>query len=217
MHLESLVSDMSSQKDTWPESGYRVERITWLADAIFAFSMTLLATGIRIPEDATDVATALVGLEPRIISFLITFWIVASYWIAFHRLFSYIVQYDRGLIRDSLLFLMFIVLLPFPADMIGRYQTSQPLSFVTPAVFFGATGLTLELVWVHASRGHRLVDRELSPRLIRHLTLQYLISPVVFVFSVPVFIVVSTENVIPAFVWLLIVPLQSILNHKYKQ
>jgi len=216
------MSDMSAQSDTWPKGGLRVERITWLADAIFAFSMTLLAIDIRIPDglSATDLPLALANLTPRITSFLITFWIVASYWIAFHRLFSYIVQYDRGLIRASLLFLMFIVLLPFPADVIGRYST-ELFSVITASIFFAATGVALDLVWVHASRGHRLVNKELSPRLIRYLTLQYLLSPAVFVFSIPLFILASTYVPTAAsvmiFLWLLILPLHAMVDRKYGQ
>jgi uncharacterized membrane protein len=210
---------MSAPSDAWPEAGQRIERITWLADAIFAFSMTLLAVDIRVPEipasDAvTELPVALILLVPRFISFLLTFWIVGSYWITFHRLFSYIVRYDRGLIRASLFFLMFIVLLPFPADLIGRYST-QLFSWVVAAIFFAATGFALEFIWVHASRGHRLVEKELNSKLIRRMSLRYLVSPLVFVFSVPVFILAFTYyQVIIGFLWLLILPFQLHFSHE---
>jgi len=216
---------MSVPSDTWPERGPGVERIMWLADAIFAFSITLLAIDIRVPDiapgdAATELPLAMTLLGPRIISFLITFWIVASYWIAFHRLFSYVVQYDRGLIRACLLFLMFIVLLPFPADLVGRYP-SQPLSLITAALFFAATGVALDLIWVHASRRHRLVEKELSARLIRGLTLQYLVSPLVFIFSIPAFFFVFTysPSAMPfvLILWFLILPLHSEIDRKYRQ
>jgi len=194
----------------------KIERITWLGDAIFAFSMTLLAIDIRIPEGAIMLSPALVDLIPRFISFLITFWIVASYWVAFHRLFSYIIKYDRALIRVCLLFLMFVVLLPFPADMIGRYPTEY-VSLITGAVLFALTGLTFDVIWMVASRRHRLVKKDLSPKLIQQMTRQYLVAPAVFILSIPVFILVFTYapslTQYVAFVWLSILPFQFHFSH----
>jgi len=207
---------MSSHNDAWPQSGDKVERITWLGDAIFAFSMTLLAIDIRIPEGISILSSALVDLMPRFISFVITFWIVASYWVAFHRLFSYIIKYDRALIRACLLFLMFIILVPFPADMIGRYPTEY-VSLITGAILFALTGFTFDLIWVVASRRHRLVKKDLNPKLIQQMTRQYLVSPAVFMLSIPVFILVFTFapalTQYAAFVWLSILPFQFHFSH----
>jgi uncharacterized membrane protein len=213
---------MSSTKEQWPEGGERVESVAWFGDAIFAFSMTLLAIDIRIPEGvaATDLPAALVSLQPRFIAFLLTFWIVGLYWTAFRRVFSHLVRYDRGMIQYTLLFLMFVVLVPFPTDMLARYQ-GQVLSLITLSIFYAATGFALGLVWIHASRHHRLVDKDLNPRFIRYLTMQYMLSPLVFLGTIPVFVLVSIyipfALVYSGFFWFIIVPLRSIVAHKYEQ
>ncbi len=214
-----------SSKEEWPKTGLQTEKLTWFADGIFAFSITLLAIDIRVPDIpadllAAELPSALLSLTPRIVSFLITFWIVGSYWVAYRQVFSMIVRYDRGLIYLNLLFLMFIVLLPFPSDLIGRYPT-QLISPIITAAFFAATGLSLNLMWRHASSNHRLVDRRLDQKSIGRLSLRYLASPLVFIFSIPIFIVASIFAPWTAsfmlFFWLLILPIHSIIDRRYKE
>jgi uncharacterized membrane protein len=220
-----LVNFMPISKEEWPATGLQIEKLTWFADAIFAFSITLLAIDIRAPDIsadllATELPSALLNLTPRIVSFLITFWVVGSYWVAYHRAFSLIVRYDRGLIYLNLLFLMFIVLVPFPSDLVGRYPT-QFISAILTAAFFAATGLSLSLIWRHASSNHRLVKRKLDQRSIGRLTLGYLASPLVFIFSIPIFYAASIFAPSTAsfmeFFWLLIVPIHSIIDRRYKE
>jgi uncharacterized membrane protein len=222
-----VVAAVPVPKEARPEGDRPFRRIKSLADGIFAFAITLLAIDIRVPEleaslVTTELPVALFDLMPRFVSFLITFWIVASYWIAYHRVMAYVIRYDSNLVRTTLLFLMFIVLLPFPADLIGRYPT-QLLSCVTAAVIFAATGLALYLVWRHVAKDHRLVDPKLDPRYIRRLSLQYLSSPAVFLASIPLFYVtrgvlyIAGVGIFVGFVWLLIVPLHGLIDRWYKQ
>jgi len=212
---------MAGAKEQWPTSGLKTEKLIWFADAIFGFSITLLAMDIRAPTTlvGTDLPSALVALMPRINSFLISFWIVGSYWIGYHRMFSYIVRYDRGLIYLNLLFLMFIVLLPFPADLIGRYYT-ETISLLIGAVFFASTGISLALLWRHASSDHRLVDKRLDQRTIRLISRRNIVSPIVFIASIPFFFLTSflAPSISPfkQFIWLILLPLFAIVDRRYK-
>ena len=166
--------------------GFSVESVELFSDAIFAFSMTLLAVDIRLPEIAatTELPSELLKLMPRFLSFLITFWIAASYWIGHHRVFGLIKKHDRRLIYLNLLFLMFITLLPFSTNLLGRYTTEQ-IVVVIGALVFAATGTALGLLWIHASSGHRLVEEELSSHFIRNLTLRLFAAPIIFLISIP--------------------------------
>jgi uncharacterized membrane protein len=215
---------MPASREVWPETGLKTENLTWFADGIFAFSITLLAIDIRVPDIpvsllATELPLAIANLTPRIISFLITFWIVASYWVAYRRIYTYIVRYDRGLVYLNLLFLMFIVLLPFPSDLIGRYST-QFISLILGAAFFAATGVTMSLIWRHASKEHRLVDKRLDSRSIRRISLRNLVSPIVFVTSIPLFYFASIFAPFSAsfieYFWFLLVPLHSIIERRFR-
>jgi uncharacterized membrane protein len=170
--------------------GLSVEKLSLFSDAVFAIAITLLAIDIRVPLLAENLISSqlsneIVGLAPKFISFILSFFIVGSYWMIYHRTFRLIKRYDQGLIFLNLLFLMFVVLLPFPNDLIGKYPTQQ-IAVVTYAIFLFATGISLCLLWVHASKGHRLIDEILSPKYIRTFTLRLFISPGVFLISIAV-------------------------------
>jgi uncharacterized membrane protein len=77
---------------------------------------------------------------------------------------------------------MFVVLLPFPNDLIGKYPTQQ-LAVVVYAVIIIATGLSLCVLWMHASRRYRLIEESVPRVFIRNLTGRLLISPSVFFLS----------------------------------
>ena len=169
--------------------GFSIDRLLLFSDAVFAIAITFLAIDIRVPQLAENLIESqlnneIIGLAPKLISFLLTFYIIGSYWISYHRTFHLIKRYDRGLISFNLLFLMFIVLLPFPNDLIGKYPTQQ-ISVIIYAVILSATGLCMSLLWIYASKGYRLIDKTLRPDFIKRLTLRLFISPIIFLISIP--------------------------------
>jgi uncharacterized membrane protein len=84
----------------------------------------------EVPDDPAALREALLGLWPRFFSFFISFWFVGTYWVAHHRVFHYIRGYDRRLLFINLLFLMWIVLLPFSSLLGG-------LAFLIGLILFG--------------------------------------------------------------------------------
>ncbi len=190
-----LILSMAEMKSTQgldqqTPHGFSIGMLTLFSDAVFSIAITLLAFDIRVPQlpeelIAVQLNNEIYGLLPRFISFVLTFFIVGSYWISYHRTFHQIKRYDRGLISLNLLFLMFIVLLPFPNDLIGKYPMQQA-AVITYAIITCLTGVSLWLVWLHASRKHRLIDASFSPHFIRRLNLRLLISPCLFLISIPI-------------------------------
>jgi uncharacterized membrane protein len=170
--------------------GFSIERLTLFSDAIFAFAITLLAIDIRavqLPPDliASQLNNQIYALLPKFVSFILSFYIVGSYWISYHRTIYLIKRYDRGLISLNLLFLMFIVLLPFPNDLIGKYPANE-VAVIIYAILLAATGISMWLLWIHASKGYRLVDETLHPKFVRYLSLRLLISPIIFLITIPI-------------------------------
>jgi uncharacterized membrane protein len=103
----------------------QLERIILFTDAVFAIAITLLAIEIKIPElhDYTD-ETAIDGflhLIPRFLGFFISFFVIGVYWIAHHKIFSYVSNYDRKLLWLNLFLLMFVVLMPFTTGFFFEY------------------------------------------------------------------------------------------------
>lgn len=97
-------------------------------------------------------------------------------------MFHYIKRYDFPLVWLNLLFLLPIVLTPFPIAMLTKYGNYQ-VAVVFYATSMIAIGVMLSLLWGYASCHHRLVDKDLS-RVITYFTLRVLTSPAIFLLSI---------------------------------
>ena len=125
------------------ETGLSKERVGFLTDGIFAVVMTLLVLEISVPQisssshDAID--TAAVGTEllnglfdlwPKLLSFVISFIMLAIFWVSHHRLFHYIKHVNRPLMWINFMFLMATCFLPFSSSLLGEYSQQQISIFV---------------------------------------------------------------------------------------
>lgn len=104
---------------------FQLERIIFFSDAVFAIAITLLIIDIRIPfrEGFTNgqLVQALSEKAPELFGFVISFFIIAGFWVLHHKMFSYVVPFDQKLVWLNLFFLFFIVLLPFSTWIFGVY------------------------------------------------------------------------------------------------
>ena len=107
------------------KKSFQLERIILFSDAVFAISITLLVIELKLPdiEEVTNstLANALLNTFPHFFSFVLSFMIIGIYWIAHHRMFNFVINYDNKLIWLNLLFLFFIVLMPFSSNIYGVY------------------------------------------------------------------------------------------------
>lgn len=107
---------------------FQLERLILFTDAVFAIAITLLAIEIKIPEfegrpaDA-EVWERMLWLIPKFIGFLTGFAVIALYWVAHHRIFRFLRNYDQKLLWLNLLFLLSIVLMPFSSGLFSSYAT----------------------------------------------------------------------------------------------
>jgi uncharacterized membrane protein len=177
-------------EERWLERGTEVERTNFFSDAVFAIAISLLALELRVPEISNDPASSaelaakLLELWPRFVSFFISFWCVGSLWMAHHRHLRYLRGYDRRVLVINLLFLMWVVLLPFSASLLGEYGYLQIAADIYAAN--GAlAGLTLYWLWRYAARDPRLMDATKGdPREMRYNELRDLVVPIMFLVSI---------------------------------
>jgi uncharacterized membrane protein len=206
----------NNQSEEWPKAGFRVERLTLFSDAIFAFAMTLLAVNIRVPEIAQDLvgsqlSVELANLIPKFIGYGLSFFISASYWVFYHRIFANIKRYDLTLIWLNMVFLFFVVLIPFPSDLIGRFL-SQRISIVIYSIMMAATGFVSSLIWLYASSHHRLIDENLSSHAIKRMSIRTCITPIVFLVSIPASFALGVFTPV---LWISVWPIGSLITHYY--
>jgi uncharacterized membrane protein len=106
---------------------YPKNRFEALTDGIFAVAMTLLVLDLRIPEDGsspTDEASlvrALLGLVPKFIPYLLSFYVLGISWLSAIKIRSRRETVGSAYARWGLLFLLFVTLLPFSTVVMGRF------------------------------------------------------------------------------------------------
>jgi uncharacterized membrane protein len=113
-------------------------RIEALVDGIFAVAMTLLVIDLRLPEHPQllgpdALRDALFELVPNLYSWLISFIVLAIFWIANHRLYSHVRHVDTPLLWCTILMLGGASLLPF-ASAVNSKSLSQLAQMVYAAV-----------------------------------------------------------------------------------
>jgi len=111
-----------------PHSGEGIEksRIESLSDGIFAFAMTLMVISLAVPPISYEDAPALLpgilaGMYGQFIIFIIAFFVISSYWVSHHQILRSVRFVNDQLIKINILFLFFIVLIPFTTATSGDY------------------------------------------------------------------------------------------------
>lgn len=108
------------------EHGYLpLHRSEALTDGIFAVAMTLLVIELKLPDvdrlqSSRELAGALGALLPQAIAWLISFFVLALFWTAHHRVFSHVRRADTTLVWLNLIQLAFVSLMPFSCALIGE-------------------------------------------------------------------------------------------------
>ena len=159
------------QKMPEAEMDLRLHRLLFLADGIYAIATTLLAVELVLPEAATDLhgpelLDSLIESWPRVLAFLTSFLFAANFWVGHNMLFHRVRRFDGALMWLALAQLLCIAFLPFPTSVIGEH-VSDP---VAQQFYLGSllvTGLAMWALWWYMSAGRRLIDPDLSPRVIR--------------------------------------------------
>jgi len=104
-------------------------RIEALVDGIFAVAMTLLVIDLRLPEHAhigsdTELRAALLHLLPNFYSWLVSFGVLALFWVANHRVYSHVHHVDAPLVWYTIMVLAGASLLPFASAIDSQFASS---------------------------------------------------------------------------------------------
>jgi uncharacterized membrane protein len=117
-------------------------RLLTLSDGVFAIAMTLLALDLKVPNLVGHVTNhelvhALAQNTASYWSFILSFYIVGSYWVAHRHLMRSVTTIHPALVRDTLFLLLIVAVTPFPASLLARYA-STPFAL---AVYGAASAL----------------------------------------------------------------------------
>ena len=195
----------------------KIERVISFSDAVFAFAITLMALSIDIPDLPTHLTQSelldkLYDLYPQFESYVISFAVIAIFWVSYHQVFNHIKGSHITMVYLNLLFLLLITLLSLSTSLVINYGTYQ-IPYIIYCFIVIMTSFLLATIWWHATRNKRLVDRNLHPFFIKGVLVNLMSIPIVFTIS----IIISFVNLdIAQYFWLIIAPLNITIKRKYK-
>jgi uncharacterized membrane protein len=184
-------------------------RILALSDGVFAIAITLLILEIAVPatKSDTDLPKALLGLWPQYLAYVLSFVVIARFWVAHHLAFRLIARYDAALVWLNLLLLMFVAFLPFPTAVLGEHNgTAAAAVLYAAAVALAGTASTA--YWWYASGRGRLLRPDVGAAQARALRARGLSSPVFFALTLPI---AAFAPYVAEVLWFLVFPLNRII------
>lgn len=128
------------------------ERLKAFADAVVAIAMTLLILPLleSVSEAATEgVSTGAFLVEHRgqIVSFVLSFVLIALFWMEHHRQYERVLRITNPLLFINIAWMLTIVWLPVPTAMLGQMDTDplQALLYIGTLILNQATTLAGKL------------------------------------------------------------------------
>ncbi|MGB4778393.1 TMEM175 family protein [Microbacterium sp.] len=127
---------MSSNADAAESKVWGAERAKAFIDAVVAIAMTLLI--LPLMESVADVEDAehtagewFVEHQWQLLAFVLSFFIIAMFWLNHHRMFAGVEEVSSALLWISVAWLLSIVWLPVATAMTGQFEADDPLVKVT--------------------------------------------------------------------------------------
>jgi uncharacterized membrane protein len=141
-------------------------RLEAFSDGVFAIAATLLVLDLHVQARPGQLASALGREWPHYATFAVSFLTIGIIWVNHHGQFHRISTVDRPLLFLNLLLLMFVVLIPFPTELLASYLHAGSDQHVAAAVYSGTLlvmGLSFAASWRYVASHGELLTRVISP------------------------------------------------------
>jgi uncharacterized membrane protein len=179
------------------ERGLEFSRIVAFSDGVFAIAITLLVLSINIPESLAPgetVGDAVLDQKGHLFAYAISFAVIGRLWLVHHRFFGEITHFDGILMSLNLVYLGFVVLIPFSSEVLGDHgETSAGV--ILYAGNLAVTNLIGAAMFVYAARSGLARD-SLARYAERPGRMRNVIGATAFLISIPVALVNPTAAVV---------------------
>ena len=164
-------------------SSLSLNRIEALIDGIFAIAMTLLVLSISLPDKEIHFTSEklhhfLLGQLNEILTYALSFFLLANYWVILHRQFHHFRKTDNRHLWIIMGFLLIACLVPYTTSLTSDFPTDWMVQ-----TYFGVNililGLFVTFNWKYATTNRRLVDPNLPDELIKRGITRGTITPIV--------------------------------------
>lgn len=135
-----------------------LDRVQAFSDGVFAIAITLLILPLTEAQVRDGhVVEDLLALQHQFLGLLLTFAVVGRFWLLHHGDLQMMTSAGRRMLVANLVFLFFIVLLPFPTALLGEGDSAA--ATIIYALTMIATSLSGLALWWSAER-----DGVIAPR-----------------------------------------------------
>jgi uncharacterized membrane protein len=184
------------------------DRAVAFIDATYALALTLLVTTLDIGGERLawqNLSTLDDALGSQFIAFLISFVVIAGFWLRNHRMVASWTAIDTPLIVLNLAIVAVVILLPFTTEAMGDERVSDlPLPTAVYALDIALACLLSTAAYLLARR-RGLARSEDDPAEPLHVVLAGLTSGAVFLISIAIAYLASPDAA--RWSWLALVPL----------
>ena len=151
---------MNSKRHSRIKTERGFDRLVNFSDAVVAIAATLLV--LPIVDVASGVTQGHVDktiqeIVPAVLIFIPSFLIITRFWYSHHRFFEGIRSYNGRLVWYNLLWLLGIVIMPFPTQLVAKASSSDTLA---------VTVYLSVMLWIAFCQLLMSIELRVSPELI---------------------------------------------------
>jgi uncharacterized membrane protein len=148
-----------------PDDQPPASRLLTLSDGVIAIALTLLVLQLRVPEpsqlanpdSASDLAAQLSYGSASLVSYVISFYVIAQFWMVHRQVFRRLSDQEEGLEWVNFVFLFTITIMPFASDLLGDF-VGNPLAVDIFALNLLLASLSTQVMIIIARRKGLLIS-----------------------------------------------------------
>lgn len=170
------------------QTTFAPERLKAFVDAVVAIAMTLLILPLlesvsEAADDGTSTGDFLVEHRGQIVSFILSFVLIAIFWMEHHRQYERVVRISSALMFINIAWMLTIVWLPVPTAMLGQMDTDplQALLYIGTLILTQAATLAGKLYLMR-----HLSLSEFTPERLRRGAIGDVAAIILFCIALPI-------------------------------
>ena len=170
-----------------------LDRFEGFSDAVFAIAVTLLIVEIKVPGSPdgphgySNLARAMAEQWREHLALVLCYVVIGAYWLQHHYSGRIYAKSDHWLGAINLLFLLAIVVVPYPIRVWCFHLGSgfEPVASVTLVAGLALIACTWMAKWFYALPGRRLMGERLAPDFLQQMTRRYGIATLIQIGAIP--------------------------------
>jgi len=195
------MADSAPGKTHGAERG--LNRFEGFSDAVFAIALTLLIVEIKVPgapdgpHGYSDLAKAMAEQWREHLALILCYVVIGAYWLQHHYSGRIYARSDHWFGVLNLLFLLAIVVIPYPIRVWCFHLGTpfEPTGSLAVVVGLALTACTWMGKWFYGLPGRRVMDERLAPDFLRQMTRRYGIATLIQIAAIPIEIVAPRVGV----------------------